>query len=95
MRRSIAIVLGLLLTPLPAPAFLEVPGTYATIQEAIDAADEGDVVRVGPGIYTESVRIAEKAVVLRDGDPGLHHPQRARWREGPGQVRFPEQPRHR
>jgi hypothetical protein len=76
MRRSIAIVLGLLLTPLPAPASLEVPGTYATIQEAIDAADEGDVVRVGPGIYTESVRIAEKAVVLTShyatsGDPTL------------------------
>jgi len=76
MRRSIAVALGLLFTPVPAPAFLEVPGSYTTIQEAVDAAGEGDVVLVAPGVYTESVVIAGKAIVLASqyvtrGDPAL------------------------
>jgi hypothetical protein len=76
MRRSIAIVLGLLLTPAPASAFLEVPESYPTIQQAVDAAGDGDVVLVAPGIYTESILIAEKAIVLASqyltrGDPAL------------------------
>jgi hypothetical protein len=32
-----------------------VPGTYSTIQAAIDAADPGDLILVAPGIYNESV----------------------------------------
>jgi len=76
MRRSIAIVLGLLLTPAPASAFLEVPESYPTIQQAIDAAGDGDVVLVAPGIYGESLRIKGKAIVLTSqylirGDPAL------------------------
>jgi len=76
MRRSIVAALGLLFTPLPAPAFLEVPRAYASIQEAVDAAGEGDVVLVAPGIYTESIVIGEKAIVLASqyltrGDPAL------------------------
>lgn len=72
MRRSIVLILLAIATP--ALAFLEVPGTYPTIQEAIDAAGEGEVVLVAPGIYTESVRIAGKAIVLAShqlttGDP--------------------------
>jgi hypothetical protein len=74
MRRSIA--LGLLAIATPAPAFLEVPGTYPTIQEAIDAAGDGEVVLVAPGIYTERLRIAEKAILLAShqltsGDPAF------------------------
>jgi hypothetical protein len=76
MRRSIAVVLGLLFAPAPAPASLEVPGAYPTIQEAIDAAENGDVVRVAPGIYRESVVIAGKAIALvshyaTSGDPSF------------------------
>ncbi len=76
MRRSIAIALGLLLAPAPAFAFLEVPGTYATIQQAVDAAGDGDIVLVAPGIYRENVSIAGKAIVLSSqhlirGDPSL------------------------
>jgi hypothetical protein len=35
-------------------------GDFATIQEAVDAAQDGDAIRVDPGIYNESVVIAGK-----------------------------------
>ena len=76
MRRSIAISLGLFFAPALASAFLEVPGTYATIQQAVDAASDGDVVLVAPGVYQESVLIEGKAIVLASryltrGEPAL------------------------
>jgi parallel beta-helix repeat protein len=45
-------------------AVLKVPGNYATIQAAVNAAQEGDTVRVAPGIYTERVVISGKAIGL-------------------------------
>ncbi len=41
-----------LMTPIPEPATRLVPGEYPTIQAAIDACVDGDVVVVAPGIYT-------------------------------------------
>ncbi|WP_437278312.1 right-handed parallel beta-helix repeat-containing protein [Sorangium sp. So ce375] len=41
-----------------------VPGEYETIQGAIDAADDGDVVHVGPGVYPESILWEGKAIAL-------------------------------
>jgi len=50
----------------------EVPGEYATIEEAIEAAGTGDVVLVGPGIYTSTgsdVLIPRgKAITIRSTD---------------------------
>jgi hypothetical protein len=43
---------------------LKVPADYATIQAAIDAADDGATVLVSPGVYHESLRLAEKSVRL-------------------------------
>lgn len=45
-------------------ATLRVPEQFATIQEAIDKADEGDTVVVSPGTYPETVRIAGKSILL-------------------------------
>ncbi|MBM3329160.1 MAG: T9SS type A sorting domain-containing protein [Calditrichaeota bacterium] len=41
-----------------------VPTAHQTIQEGIDAADDGDVVLVLPGTYRENVRIEDKRIAL-------------------------------
>ena len=45
-------------------AILRVPAQYPTIQAAVDAAIDGDVVLVAPGVYNESVVIGGKSVTL-------------------------------
>lgn len=44
---------------------LRVPGQYATIQGAVDAAQANDVIRVAPGTYSENVVIAKADVRLK------------------------------
>jgi hypothetical protein len=46
---------------------LRVPGDYPTIQQAIDAAAPGDIVRVSDGTYTESVRLRPGVCLLGSG----------------------------
>ena len=41
---------------------IEVPGTYVTIQEAIDVAVAGDEIHVAPGRYVESIDPGGKAI---------------------------------
>jgi hypothetical protein len=45
-------------------AVLKVPQQYATIQAAVNAAQEGDTVRVAAGTYAERVLIEGKAIAL-------------------------------
>ena len=47
---------------------LHVPGDYRTIQEAIDAAMDGDEVEVHPGTYNETINFLRKAITLRSSD---------------------------
>jgi parallel beta-helix repeat protein len=50
---------------------LRVPEDHRSIQEAVDVAVAGDVVRVGPGTYQEHVLITNKSSIRLEGDP-LH-----------------------
>ncbi len=54
------------------PRSLRVPTDFATIQEALDAAVDGDEVVVEPGTYFESSVIPARAITLRSqsGNPG-------------------------
>ena len=50
-------------------ADLKVPTDYATIQAAVNAASDGDVIRIAPGVYKEQVQIISKTLTLV-GQPG-------------------------
>jgi peptide/nickel transport system substrate-binding protein len=47
---------------------IRVPEDYPTVQEAIDAADEGATIIVAPGIYYESLVINKTVTII--GEPG-------------------------
>ena len=63
--------------PAPLPlGTLRVPEDHATIQEAVDAAGNGDLILVGPGNYSGGITIAGKTVTLAShyhttGDPSF------------------------
>ncbi len=45
------------------------PGDFPTVQAAISAADDGDVVIVDPGTWTGTVNTLGKAITIRSTDP--------------------------
>ena len=65
MSRSVVFLVCLLLPTTASAGDIFVPGDFATIQEAIDAALDGDVVHVSPGTYSENLRLFGKAITVR------------------------------
>jgi plastocyanin len=49
-------------------AIIRVPEDQATIQAAVDAAEPGDLVLIGPGTYHESVRVLTPYLIIRGTD---------------------------
>lgn len=63
--RKITFAIALAAAATASAAELHVPAQYATIQAAVDAAANGDVVVVGPGTYRETLDLGEKELTLR------------------------------
>jgi hypothetical protein len=57
--------LGILFVNNAMAGILNVPSTYGTIQTALNAAANGDVILVGPGVYTQNLTFGNKQVALR------------------------------
>lgn len=53
-----------------ARSILRVPGDFATIQAAVDAAAPGDTIEVASGVYCESVNIVGKSDLRLHSAPG-------------------------
>ena len=52
----------------PTGVTRRVPQDHETIQDAVDAADPGDLVLIGPGTYREQVDVTTPSLVLRGTD---------------------------
>ena len=50
-------------------ATISVPGQYPTIQSAIIAASEGDIIVAEPNIYYENINFLGKAITVRSVEP--------------------------
>jgi len=55
--------------PAAVTGTITVPDDYSSIQEAINAAEEGDVIAVKPGKYQESIDFGGKSITLSSTNP--------------------------
>ncbi len=65
MRALISCLTILGTAALAAAGDLKVPQDFATIQAAVDASADGDVILVGPGVYAESVSAVKSNITIQ------------------------------
>src|SRR6185436_14814022 len=63
--RMAAALIASLFVPFPSfAAVITVPDKYPLIQVAIDNSENGDVILVSPGVYTENINFNGKAITV-------------------------------
>ena len=67
---GVAVLMGIPVgcTPEKKPLTVGAGKQFETIQDAVNAAKDGDVIEVYPGTYTESVSVTEKTLTIRGTD---------------------------
>ncbi|MFO1501583.1 MAG: right-handed parallel beta-helix repeat-containing protein [Verrucomicrobiota bacterium] len=86
-------IAGVLALPAISSGFAaehQVPAKYAAIQAAVDAASDGDTIRIAPGVYTNQVTIIRKRLTMI-GQPGavLRATGDLPLAQGPAETHFP------
>jgi|WetSurMetagenome_2_1015567.scaffolds.fasta_scaffold889462_2 hypothetical protein len=65
MKKAITVIfVFMLLSNWSGATVIEVPNDYPTIQQAINAAADGDTIIVFPDIYYENINFREKNLIL-------------------------------
>ncbi len=74
LKKTLTVILLLAISVWASPgtslaAHMTVPGGFATIQAAVDAAADGDTITVGPGNYTENVTVTRPVTLESASGP--------------------------
>lgn len=68
MRRPVLLCAILSGNAIAHGSVIDLPADQATIQDAIDAAENGDVIRVAPGAYFENLNFNGKAITVKSSN---------------------------